>query len=242
MWHRVECLEDSLSINVSLICASYAEVFCSGLQQLLWQASPAFRDIVVGGSQDRRTQSLGVMQELLSSLPGLLLSLHAEDFIPLPCSGINGDHNAAEGGNGDKRGSVEKGKHVMNQNEEDGEDADDDDEDDEEEEASEDSDADAGETRAIRVADVMVPSMDTSTTIVHNDGGGGDGSSAAHVRASASRVHDRSAATTEATRCVWLEQLQFRVVSHYHPITPHCHHHQHYQRTHRHSLFEPILT
>jgi hypothetical protein len=42
IWHRVECEEDSISINVSLIVSSYAEIFCSGLQQLLWE-NPAFR-------------------------------------------------------------------------------------------------------------------------------------------------------------------------------------------------------
>ena len=35
IWHKVECIEDSISINISLIGASYAEVFCCGLQQVI---------------------------------------------------------------------------------------------------------------------------------------------------------------------------------------------------------------
>lgn len=42
LWHRVECTEDSLAMNISLISASYAEVFCGHLQQLLWEV-PEFR-------------------------------------------------------------------------------------------------------------------------------------------------------------------------------------------------------
>ena len=42
IWHRVECEEDSISINISLIVSSYAEIFCSGLQQMLLEY-PMFR-------------------------------------------------------------------------------------------------------------------------------------------------------------------------------------------------------
>ena len=51
VWHKVECLEDSITINISMIASSIAEIFCSNLQQLLcsdtsgfWRQPPDLRD------------------------------------------------------------------------------------------------------------------------------------------------------------------------------------------------------
>ena len=85
IWHKVEAEEDSISMNVSLMVASYAEVFCSGLQQLILEDSK-YRAPVLGGSSSNREQAKLVIKSLLDTLPILLQKLQADDFIPLPCS------------------------------------------------------------------------------------------------------------------------------------------------------------
>lgn len=42
VWHQVECLEDSIAINISLSVISYADVACSALQQMMWK-NPVYR-------------------------------------------------------------------------------------------------------------------------------------------------------------------------------------------------------
>ena len=36
MWHRVECLEDSVSINISLMPALWADLVCDSLRHMLY--------------------------------------------------------------------------------------------------------------------------------------------------------------------------------------------------------------
>ena len=62
VWHKVECLEDSIAINISLIASSYAEVFVSNLLQLLmknehWRAPVQTRNVEAAH---------GVVQELIN--------------------------------------------------------------------------------------------------------------------------------------------------------------------------------
>jgi hypothetical protein len=86
VWHRVECIEDSISINISLTSVSYADIFCSSLQQLLlenprWRSAvfPA-RDHLDGHAED----ALSVMQSLLASVPELVKALSPQDVLPFP--------------------------------------------------------------------------------------------------------------------------------------------------------------
>ena len=37
MWHRVECLDDSISVNISLIATTYADLIADGLRQWMWK-------------------------------------------------------------------------------------------------------------------------------------------------------------------------------------------------------------
>lgn len=86
VWHRVECIEDSISINISLTSVSYADIFCSSLQQMLlenprWRSAvfPA-RDHLGGHSED----ALSVMQSLLAAVPELVKALSPQDVLPFP--------------------------------------------------------------------------------------------------------------------------------------------------------------
>lgn len=36
MWHRVECEDDSISINISLVGSTWADVIADSVRQLLW--------------------------------------------------------------------------------------------------------------------------------------------------------------------------------------------------------------
>ena len=61
VWHRVECMEDSIAVNISLIAASYAEVFTNSLLQMLL-TNEAWRKPVCGSNEQ---EALGVMKCLL---------------------------------------------------------------------------------------------------------------------------------------------------------------------------------
>merc|ERR1711939_368885 len=39
IYHRVECLEDSISINISMYGMTWADLFCANMKQLAWQHS-----------------------------------------------------------------------------------------------------------------------------------------------------------------------------------------------------------
>eukprot|EP01039_Chlorochromonas_danica_P007203 gene7203-7969_t len=90
LWHKVVCLEDSISINISLTGASYAEVLCSSLQQVLME-NHAWRAVV--SSEPR--QALQVMQSLLTSLPNIVQKLTSSDVLPYPAL-IHGDSNVRD--------------------------------------------------------------------------------------------------------------------------------------------------
>jgi len=82
VWHRVECLEDSVSINISLIATSYADVFAASISHLLMRHS-SFRAPVrtlVGKSGDM--EALERMREILNILPEICAGLTAEEILP----------------------------------------------------------------------------------------------------------------------------------------------------------------
>lgn len=78
VWHRVECLEDSISINISLISASYAELFCSSLQQLL-SSYPQFRQPINTADPQK---SNDILQQILNILPTVSQGLKPCDILP----------------------------------------------------------------------------------------------------------------------------------------------------------------
>jgi len=90
----VECIEDSIAINISLVGASYSEIVCSGLQQLLW-GKREFRQSVKGGvgychgggdgENRNKTEARAVVTSILKEIPVLLKALDASDFLPEPC-------------------------------------------------------------------------------------------------------------------------------------------------------------
>ena len=62
-WHRVECVEDSVSINVSLMGASWADVVADALRQRLLAARSARAPVCMESIADGRSQ-LGAILEL----------------------------------------------------------------------------------------------------------------------------------------------------------------------------------
>jgi ribosomal protein L16 Arg81 hydroxylase len=86
VWHRVECLEDSISINISLTAVSYADIFCSSLQQILLE-NPRWRSAVFPSrlsQSSHKEDALSVMKSLLSAVPTMVSSMSAADFLPAP--------------------------------------------------------------------------------------------------------------------------------------------------------------
>jgi len=81
IWHRVECnSEDSVSINVSLSAATWAELVGDGLRQLLW-ASPALRAPIVGVAGGvARTRAAA--EAMLADVRRRAAMLTAEDLLP----------------------------------------------------------------------------------------------------------------------------------------------------------------
>jgi hypothetical protein len=78
VFHRVECLEDSVAINVSLYASSSAEIVCSAIQQVLW-SNERYRSAPQQGQglewseviQDMLT--VGIPEVLQSLTPGMIL-------------------------------------------------------------------------------------------------------------------------------------------------------------------------
>ena len=83
LWHRVECLEDSISINVSLVGSSLADLCGGAVQQLLWKHQ---------GGRFRRAvcvrDSLAAMREAegaLEALKAAVAELRPADLLPGIC-------------------------------------------------------------------------------------------------------------------------------------------------------------
>ena len=88
VWHRVECIEDSISINISLIVSSYDEIVCNSLQQLLLQNSQWRLPVQ---SRDMQ-QSLNVIQSILTALPNIANMMTAESILPPPANVLEDIH------------------------------------------------------------------------------------------------------------------------------------------------------
>lgn len=87
IWHRVECQEDSISINISLTAVSYADIFCSSLQQLLME-NPMWRSAVFHENQHLesagRPTAQSIMKSMIEKVPELIKTLSPGDLLPFP--------------------------------------------------------------------------------------------------------------------------------------------------------------
>lgn len=80
VWHRVECLEDSISINISLISTSLGDLVTSALTQRLW-TKPEWREGVSFVEPQKLREKLG---GLLKDLPEIIRNeLRPKDILPM---------------------------------------------------------------------------------------------------------------------------------------------------------------
>ena len=95
VWHRVECTEDSLAINISLVhTRTFADVACDGLRQLLWRDAKWRQGVsnsehVLGAaglmedSAGQQQPAQAALATLLRQLPELASELRAPQLLPL---------------------------------------------------------------------------------------------------------------------------------------------------------------
>eukprot|EP01040_Poterioochromonas_malhamensis_P001531 gene1531-1621_t len=85
IWHQVECIEDSISMNISLTSVSYADIFCNHLQQLLLE-NPLFRSSIFRPENDVKhyPEATSIMNSIIETTPLLLKSIRGEDILPFP--------------------------------------------------------------------------------------------------------------------------------------------------------------
>jgi Cupin-like domain len=99
MWHKVEVIEPGVSINVSLMAATYANITCQALQHVLLQKSE-WRECVHNNpavSRDGRRDVVQRLKSLLKALPGIIQDFEhnggAESILPpvlrLPQMGVS---------------------------------------------------------------------------------------------------------------------------------------------------------
>jgi hypothetical protein len=73
IWHEVECIENSISINISLVGVTYAEVVSNAIQQLLLQ-NDKYREIVNVSHQKNALQVIqNIFDEIQSIVTGKLV-------------------------------------------------------------------------------------------------------------------------------------------------------------------------
>lgn len=79
MWHRVECMEDSISCNISLVGYSYADIVGDAVKHLLLK-NDAFRATIAQAFtiDDARKQ----LSSIWNQLPAMLGSLTVPDVLP----------------------------------------------------------------------------------------------------------------------------------------------------------------
>jgi len=81
IWHHVECLTDnSVSINVSLSCATWADLVGDGIRQLLW-ASPVLRAPAVGFAGEP-ARARRAAEAVLAEVRRRANTLTADDLLP----------------------------------------------------------------------------------------------------------------------------------------------------------------
>eukprot|EP00501_MAST-03F_sp_TOSAG23-6_P001802 GSMAST32.ASY1.ANO1.1880.1 assembled CDS len=77
MWHRVECVEDSISINVSLKTLCWADIVSSAVRQVLWQ-DDSFRQGICTTTPQKAQDHL---RNLLHKLPDIVKNKLTSDSI-----------------------------------------------------------------------------------------------------------------------------------------------------------------
>ena len=76
-WHRVEALDDSVSINISLVGQNWSDLVASGLRQRLWSLAP-WRRLVRADSYGHAVEQLdGMLRQLQLEVS----ALRATDFL-----------------------------------------------------------------------------------------------------------------------------------------------------------------
>mmetsp|Transcript_8009 Transcript_8009/g.14842 ORF Transcript_8009/g.14842 Transcript_8009/m.14842 type:complete len:664 (+) Transcript_8009:169-2160(+) len=78
MWHKVECTEDSISINISLMPTSWSDVVSEGLRQMMWREK-AWREAIHNLSYK---QARSKLHGLLYNLKQLVRKLTVDDLLP----------------------------------------------------------------------------------------------------------------------------------------------------------------
>eukprot|EP00941_MAST-03F_sp_MAST-3F-sp1_P001983 g1983.t1 len=79
MWHRVECEEDSISINVSLKAPCWGDIVTSAFRQLLWQDDAWRESVCVSMNPGEAHQKLG---QLMDGLKEKLSKITAQMILP----------------------------------------------------------------------------------------------------------------------------------------------------------------
>ncbi|CAK4623865.1 unnamed protein product [Aphanomyces euteiches] len=78
MWHRVECTEDSITMNLSMFPTPHADIVVDALRHLLLQSDKWRRGVCYYSPEEAQTN----MAELLVDLKNQIDSLTAADIIP----------------------------------------------------------------------------------------------------------------------------------------------------------------
>lgn len=81
IWHQVECTEGSVSINVSLTSATWADLFSDALRQLFW-ASPLLREPLVGLNAGASPASTSLAKARLVEMQRFVANLRVDDLLP----------------------------------------------------------------------------------------------------------------------------------------------------------------
>jgi ribosomal protein L16 Arg81 hydroxylase len=152
VFHKVECIEDSIAINISLYAASAAEVFCSALQQYLWQSGSQSRQPFLrdgsGLASESAKAAIADMKRLCKSFCD---QVEVGDILPLPC--------LEENINTPRKYHEEEGSNNESSQESDS--------DEEEESDGEERD---DESRVIDVLDFVMRNIADSSPIAHKEG------------------------------------------------------------------------
>ena len=84
MWHRVECTEDSVSINISLMGATWADLVSDALRQSLLRHAAARAPVCMTSIADGRRQLQAILSVASRELAGLSTPALLPDAMALP--------------------------------------------------------------------------------------------------------------------------------------------------------------
>lgn len=88
IWHRVECLEDSVSINISLISSTWADILSEASRQLLWKCESTRKYISLpfdNSQQIDLSKAYVQIQEAIDLQKSFLDELRPADILPRAC-------------------------------------------------------------------------------------------------------------------------------------------------------------